>query len=98
MCKPGDRVGAIASSDETGTRLFGYGTYEGDFVPDEAVGFLADVLRKSRCPNPRIRLDSGKAVYGCECWWASEEKVRRIAESRPPATDVDIDDFRREHS
>jgi hypothetical protein len=27
--------------------------------------------------NPRIRLDSGDVVWGCQCWWGSEEKVTR---------------------
>jgi hypothetical protein len=27
--------------------------------------------------NPCIRLDSGDEVWGMECWWGSEENVRR---------------------
>lgn len=26
--------------------------------------------------NPRILLDSGSYVYGCECWWGAEEAVK----------------------
>lgn len=26
--------------------------------------------------NPRIRLDNGKTVWGCECWWGPEEAVK----------------------
>lgn len=28
-------------------------------------------------PNPRLGLDNGHIVYGCECWWGGEEAIRR---------------------
>jgi hypothetical protein len=42
--------------------------------------------------NPRIKLDSGKIVWGCECWWGAEEEFK----SNPPKIiiDVDIDNVR----
>ena len=66
--KIGERVGAISHGDAETIYLFGYGVYEGDFVPPERFGI----------PNPRIRLDNGKTVYGFQCWWGSEERIREI--------------------
>jgi hypothetical protein len=67
MRKVGDRVGAIQKGDEKEVHLFGYGVYEGDQIcPD--LGF----------PNPKILLDSGLVVWGFECWWGSEEKIKKM--------------------
>jgi len=90
----GTRVGAISHHDAGIVYLFGWGTYEGDFVPEEACGDLAEMLREPGIPNPRIRLDSGQIVYGCECWWGPEETLRKkFAEHE--FVDVDIDQVRR---
>ncbi len=32
--------------------------------------------------NPRIRLDSGDVVWGCQCWWGSEEAARKAIDGR----------------
>ena len=83
MQKTGERVGAILGSKEDGSiDFFGYGVYEGDFVPTEAVGFMADIAREVEHTNPRIRLDDGQVVYGCECWWGSEAEIKKILEGR----------------
>ena len=93
--KPGDRVGAILGKNDDGSvDFFGYGVYEGRFPPAEAVGFLAEAAREvPGYVNPRIRLDSGKMVYGCECWWGAEEKVKK-ALSGAKINLVDIDEIR----
>lgn len=71
----GMRVGAIAKADENTVTFFGYGIYAGDEVPpaDIGLGF----------PNPKILLDTGEVVWGCECWWGPEAKVRQIIGERP---------------
>jgi len=71
----GDRVGAFLGSTEEGVQFLGYGVYEGDFVPVGAVGFLSEMLLELNDISPRIRLDSGKIVYGCECFWGSAKSV-----------------------
>lgn len=43
--------------------------------------------------NPKLLLDSGKVVWGFECWWGSEEKIRDSIGSRR-VVDVDIDEVR----
>jgi len=76
MSKAGDRVVAISHSDEGGVYIFGYGVYEGDFIPTEAVGVMADAAKEVGLKNPRIRLDNGDVVYGCECWFMSEDDFK----------------------
>jgi hypothetical protein len=81
--KIGDRVGAILSSDKDSVNLFGYGTYQGDEIPDEScAGFMAAILRDAKHANPKIVLDDGTIVWGCECWWGPEEKVKADIGSR----------------
>lgn len=33
-----------------------------------------------RMENPKIELDSGEIVWGQECWWGSEDKLREYLE------------------
>jgi hypothetical protein len=100
MVRIGERVGAILGANyETGVVEFlGYGTYDGDFVPETAVGFMAEISREIGNPNPRITLDSGNVVWGCECWWGSEDKVRKTIEqaekNKQIVITVDIDNIR----
>lgn len=77
----GDRIGAILGSDGRQVRLLGYGRYTGRATPEDAVGMLAAALRSvPGLVNPRLLLDDGSVVWGCECWWGSEEQVRRNVE------------------
>ena len=27
-------------------------------------------------PNPKIKLDSGEIIWGCQCWWGAVEKMK----------------------
>lgn len=75
--KPGTRVGAIKKSDEKNVYLFGYGTYDGDYqiaIFDDDPDFKIN--------NPRITLDDGRTVWGCECWWGPEDKVKEMIGGR----------------
>lgn len=93
MKKPGARVFAMESANDTEVRSFGCGVYEGDFVPTEAAGFFADCAKELGHTNPRIRLDSGKIVYGCECWWGLESVMEKTVAGRT-IVQVDIDEVR----
>ncbi len=71
MHEIGERVGAIRDMDGKGNvNFFGYGVYEGD----------------KPCPwldnmdNPVIKLDTGKTVWGCECWWGPEDEIKKKLE------------------
>jgi hypothetical protein len=72
----GSRVGAIKSADQAEVRFFGYGTYQGEEIPDEGVGGFGSIIREAGHKNPKILLDSGDTVWGCECWWGSEQKIK----------------------
>jgi len=90
------RVGAILSAEDRIVQFLGYGKYVGDEIPEEAVGFMAEALKTNKITNPKIVLDSGKVVYGCECWWGSEEKVKEELAKYAKVVDVDIDQVRKE--
>jgi hypothetical protein len=89
----GTRVGAILSSNAYEVQFLGYGVYEADRIPVEAVGWLANMCREMQRPNPCILLDNGKRVYGCECWWGPEVDVRKMLDGRTIVT-VDIETYR----
>lgn len=96
--KVGDRVGAILSANKDEVKFLGYGVYVGNEIPSEnCVGFLSKSLINNGIANPKILLDSGKYVFGCECWWGSEDKVRDAIDGRK-IVDVDIDEIRNEHT
>ena len=77
MHKPGIRAGAILRADSEEVHLLGYGVYDGDIKHPE-LGFR----------NPRITLDNGSVVWGFECWWGPEGKVKKSIGDRKviPAT------------
>ena len=104
----GMRVGAIMGAKGGVVEFFGYGVYEGDYpYGDEACGWVRNMIKEAErmveeegveSPfdirnNPRIRLDSGKVVWGCECWWGPEKAVRKKMEGLE-IVEVDIDEVR----
>ena len=71
MTEIGMRVGALLGSKDGVVELLGYGVYEGKHkLPEEAAGFNFGQ------ENPRIRLDNGDIIWGCECWWGEEKKFK----------------------
>lgn len=76
MKKMGMRVGAVLSADENIVKFLGYGTYAGEEIPPD--GFLHDI----GVSNPKIILDNGDVVWGHQCWWGDEEKVKRVIGER----------------
>ena len=88
--EPGTRVAVFSGTSQTprgqGT-LLGYvtvfGWYEGDalktyaaaeerppLVPDEYVIKMPN--------NPKIQLDTGEIVYGCQVWWKAITEDERV--------------------
>ena len=97
MSRVGERVGAIHTTSADEVQLFGFGVYAGREVPcEEAAGWLADMAREMGHDNPKIVLDSGKVVYGCECWFGPEAEVREMIGDRR-VVEVDIDAARAEY-
>ena len=74
----GDRVIALADIKDNVAKIFGYGTYIGELIPDYEGerGTMSDTLKKLQIPNPTIELDNGDSVYGCECWWGAESDIK----------------------
>lgn len=72
-----NRVGAIQKADETTVYMYGYGEYLGD--AESPLGI----------PNPKIQLDNGDIVWGYQCWWGPEEKVKNMIGGRK-ITMVDV--------
>jgi len=98
----GPRVGAILCIDEEAGELMliGYGVYVGDFVPEGAVGNVADLTKLLGKKNPKIVLDNGKVVWGCECWWGPEKEIKKSVEAARnkgmKITEVDMEKVRQE--
>jgi hypothetical protein len=89
VSKPGDRVGAILSAKGDTVNLIGYGVYVGDEVPTkEIVGFNFDY------PTPKIELDKGGHVFGCECWWGPEDKIKANVSKYTNVNNVDMEKVR----
>jgi len=92
MAKPGDRIGAISHSDGDTLHLYGYGEYLGEFFPPKGTqGPFGIDASEVGCENPCMRLDSGRIIWGCQCWWGSEDSVReraakfdKVVEDEPP--------------
>ena len=87
----GARVGAILSSDNTEVHLLGFGVYDGDHVPPfgpmgapmseiDAMKESGELPRDWEWKNPRITLDDGRVIWGCQCWWGPEEVIRKRIE------------------
>lgn len=73
----GDRIGAVVSASNGKAVIFGYGTYQGESVPPpDVIGPMGISPHEIGLSNPKLALDNGETVYGCECWWGSEEAVR----------------------
>ena len=73
----GARVGCFLSVVGNRGLFLGYGTYVGDEVPpNEGTASLTGYLSGLRRMNPKIVLDSGDVVWGCECWWGPEDETK----------------------
>jgi hypothetical protein len=85
----GSRVGAILGAEGDTVKLFGYGVYVGDEPVDpEAGGF-----NFGQC-NPKIVLDNGDVVWGCESWWGPEEQVKEKVSRYSTVVTVSIKEIR----
>ena len=100
--RKGDRIGAIWGSNGQVIELFGYGVYDGEQVPQAAMGLIGEILQEEKIPNHKLLLDSGQVIYGCECWWGPEEKIKQIVNDRiginrdRKVVMVDVDKLREE--
>lgn len=51
-----------------------WGYFLGCVEPTEGIGLnIGGLVGKS---NPKIVLDSGEVIWGCECWWGNEKEIQ----------------------
>jgi hypothetical protein len=91
---PGERIAAIyeACIATSTCHFLGWGVYEGDFVPPPEI----NPTLNQGAPNPRLRLDNGQIVWGCECWWGSEKEFKDIIGSFRKVIPTDIEKVRKQ--
>lgn len=75
-CACGDRVGAVESANMDEVYLLGYGRYMGEEIPPPEISLAGLLLSSLGHATSKILLDNGKIVWGCECWWGAEAKVK----------------------
>ncbi len=92
----GIRVGAMAFKTGGTIFLLGYGIYVGDEVPsDEGGGSMTALFHALEKRNPKIVLDNGDIVWGCECWWGSEADIKKVIhEENLSVVEVTVSDLR----
>jgi len=65
--------------------LLGFGVFDGDQVLPEQLALFEGHK------NPRLTLDNGKQVWGIQCWWGAEDKIKdKIAGRNIVNTDIDV--------
>lgn len=85
------RVGAILSLSDGTAKFLGYGTYVGNHIPEDCdKGSFLELLKEQGISNPKIVLDNGKIVWGCDCWWGSEQQVEKYLKSAKKIINVDL--------
>ncbi len=94
--KVGDRFGAILTRREHLIFFLGYGTYDGHEIPPSYIGGLGPLLNALQISNPKITLDNGKVIWGCECWWSSADIVQKLLDTHV-VIDIGIDEARGEY-
>lgn len=73
------RVGVLFSVDYNAkiVQLIGYGELVGDEIPPKNIN---PWISGGNRPNPKIILDDGDIVWGCECWWGAEDIIKEKIE------------------
>lgn len=94
--KIGDKVGVITDFTDDGICYFmGYGKYMDEEIPHQkAKGPLVDVARIAKKKVPKIKLNNGDIVYGCEVWWGQKESVMAVVAAARKVVKVTLADIR----
>jgi len=98
--KEGTRIGTYRSSTEDSFYLFGFGVYVGNEIPPNNVKFLGSDVKKAQMKfqlDPQPGEKEGKVVWECECWYDTEENIKKTIAGRTVVV-VDIEVARIEHS
>lgn len=76
MAEIGDNICAVLKADSKNVYVIGYGTYLGEEIPDKDItGQIATMLRNAKATNPKLEMEDGTIVWGCECWWGDVESA-----------------------
>ena len=77
------RICAVLKADDKDVYLIGYGSYVGDEIPDNnTVGPMAEILKQAKIKNPKLVMDDGSIVWGCECWWGDVDVANEFMGKR----------------
>ncbi len=60
-------------------------------IPEEELTVAAERYNTMFSVNPKIKLDSGQVVWGCECWWGPEEAFDENFVNGRDIQEIDID-------
>jgi len=94
--KLGDKVFVVAWGDNDNIYFLGFGVYEGDEVPGEDVaGMMGSLLRMREQKNPKLVLDNGDSIWGCECYWGPTDQFRSFSNMRK-IVPITVADYREE--
>jgi hypothetical protein len=78
----GMRVGVFHSCEKKTLALLGYGTYEGEEVPPEGILGQVGPLNILGWFTPKLKLDDGTVIWGCEAWWGPEPEIKAMEQGR----------------
>lgn len=94
----GTRVGAFVDRTSEGVvRFLGFGQYVGDEIPPREGGpSLTNMLYEAQRANPKIVLDNGDIVWGCECYWGPEDHMKAELMKASEVKEIRIGDIRKE--
>ena len=76
----GARVFAMSHAEGDVAYLYGHGVYMGRVLPPKGIQLMGIDLHTLGHQNPKILLDNGQVVWGCESWWGSEDKMPHYRE------------------
>ena len=82
MIPVGSRIGALWTVYKHRATIFGFGTYQGDEAPPADVYGPMGPADQFPVPVPKLVLDDGTVVWGCECHWTSEQEARSTIAGR----------------
>lgn len=72
---------AASHTEDGKAYVFGEGVYVGPARPKNGTltpfGPITDDHFPAEWQNPKIELDNGKVVWGCQCWWGPVEQVKK---------------------
>lgn len=76
-----EKVFAVRNATDKLVYIYGVGTYLGDMDSPKGI------------PNPCIKLDDGKTIWGYQCWWGPMSRYEEFIQGRKVLTVPLEDDY-----